>query len=147
MHGVVTTCHTNLGMAWPMVTFQFYSFPSDKPENLSLRLGSSPQVELTVMENDTIPFTCQADGRPTARMTLSREGGSVVSSGLSPLSHSLRSAQCSDTGTYLCSADNVIGQDPGTASVKLYVRCKSVVCVCVCVGRTEEGGRRNKKVV
>ena len=131
MHEVVTTSHTNLGLAWSMITFQFYSFPSDKPENLSLRLGSSPQVELTVMENDTIPFTCEADGRPTARMTLSREEGSVVSGGLSPLFHSLRSAQCSDTGTYICSADNVIGQGPGTASVKLYVRCKSVVCECV----------------
>ncbi|KAK7088918.1 hypothetical protein V1264_024578 [Littorina saxatilis] len=91
-----------------------------KPERLNCTLNS--KIEVTVAENDTVYFTCEADSRPVASITVVRQGGTEVNSGQSPLTFSL-TASCTDTGTYLCSASNVIGQADTSASVKLYVRC------------------------
>ncbi|KAK7105895.1 uncharacterized protein [Littorina saxatilis] len=94
-----------------------------KPERLSFKLGSGSQTEVTVKENNTVLLTCEADSRPVADMTVVRQGGLEVNSSQSPLTFPL-TASCTDTGTYLCSASNVIGQADTSVSAKLYVECK-----------------------
>jgi hypothetical protein len=80
---------------------------------------------VTISENVALTMTCQAEARPTATLTLTKEGSGQVNSSQSPLSHVVR-ASCLDTGHYTCSARNELGSAGSTVTKTVVVNCKSV---------------------
>ncbi|KAK7477510.1 hypothetical protein BaRGS_00031195 [Batillaria attramentaria] len=84
----------------------------------------------TVRENQSVAFTCRADGRPTPNITLvNRDTGRQLRRQSSPLSYSVSRARCEDAGVYTCSASNGIGPDQ-VETIKFLVNCEP---------RTQEG--------
>ncbi|KAK7467746.1 hypothetical protein BaRGS_00037021, partial [Batillaria attramentaria] len=68
-------------------------------------------VPREVTENQSVTFTCRADGRPTPSVALAnRYNGTELASQSSPLSYSVSRARCEDAGAYTCTASNEIGR-------------------------------------
>ncbi|PVD27814.1 hypothetical protein C0Q70_12988 [Pomacea canaliculata] len=88
---------------------------------------------IIVNENSSIEMLCQADGRPTPRMSLviikdnnrvlsSRPAGVIqVMEETGELRYFISHIQCEDSGDYKCEVDNGVGIDSKT--VKLLVLC------------------------
>lgn len=88
---------------------------------------------VSVVENSTITMRCEADGRPTPRMTITKasdnsvlqttsEGNITVEDQKGEITYTVAEVQCSHTDKYICTAANGIGMKD--QSVSLFVKCK-----------------------
>ncbi|XP_076438219.1 uncharacterized protein LOC143277324 isoform X3 [Babylonia areolata] len=85
---------------------------------------------VTVSEGDPVTLTCTAVGRPTAAMSIVKEGvtlkskqqGQVSAVEEATLTHMKDGATCDATGQYRCDADNGEGQ-PDSAHLMVFVNC------------------------
>ena len=99
---------------------------------LSFSLNSVKTTELTLNVSDIVTLTCQADGRPTPKMTLIRPSGDVIANvpqGSPSLADEIKEAtsevtvQCRDTGVYHCDVNNGVGSTQ-RRYVTIFVQCK-----------------------
>ena len=86
---------------------------------------SAPEVtvsptSLTVTQNQTATFYCSADGNPKPSVSWSKiSGKGLVNKDGQDNKLQIKSAGYNDTGNYVCTATNVLGQ--GKKVVKLFV--------------------------
>ena len=99
---------------------------------LSFSLNSLETTELTVNVSDNVALTCQADGRPTPKMTLIRPSGDVIANvpqGTPSIADEIKevtgevTVQCRDTGVYHCDVNNGVGSTQ-RRNVTIFVQCK-----------------------
>ena len=89
---------------------------------------SAPQVIvspnlLTVTQNQTATFHCSADGSPKPSVSWSKISGTgLVNTGGQDNKLQINSASYNDSGTYVCTAANVLGELKKV--VKLFVEGK-----------------------
>ncbi|XP_025102816.1 uncharacterized protein LOC112569287 isoform X2 [Pomacea canaliculata] len=100
---------------------------------LRFQLNALNNKTVTVAENSSIEMLCQADGRPTPRMSFvsikdnnrvlnSKPLGNIqVTEVRQELRHVINQIQCENSGDYRCEVNNGIGQDNQT--VRLLVLC------------------------
>ena len=109
-----------------------YSSLADPTSVLSFSLNSVETTEVKVNVSDTVNLTCQADGRPTPKMTLIRANSDVIASvpqGSPSLSDERKTVtgsvtvQCRDTGAYWCDVNNGVGSIQ-RRNVTILVQCK-----------------------
>ena len=73
----------------------------------------------TVDENTTVMFTCLIEGNPAPTVTWSLNGKILqTTEGSTTVDY----ARCNNTGRYICTANNSIGNS--TKQLMLYVTCK-----------------------
>ena len=105
---------------------------ADPTSVLSFSLNSVETTELTVNVTDTVTLTCQADGRPTPKMTLMRPNGEVIANvpqGNPSVADEIKEVtdvvmvQCHDTGVYNCDVNNGVGSTQ-RRNVTIFVQCK-----------------------
>ena len=81
-------------------------------------------------------LNCTAIGRPTPKITLTKDGkkmdsrpiGDVTPAKVATLTYARDAAACDVTGTYLCEVDNG-GGNASTRDVTLLVHCEYCVCL------------------
>ena len=78
----------------------------------------------TVEENTTVMFSCLLEGNPAPTVTWSLNGKILQTTEGSTTKSSfiVKSARCNNTGRYICTASNIIGNS--AKQQMLYVTCK-----------------------
>ena len=77
-------------------------------------------TSLTVTQNQTAAFYCSADGNPKPTVSWSKiSGKGLVNTGGQDNKLQIKGAGYNDTGSYVCTATNVLGQ--AKKVVKLFV--------------------------
>ena len=115
-----------------MVTFRAISFskgdagspghpgPKGEPgESISVPEVTVSPASVTVTENQTAAFYCSVRGNPKPRVTWSKVNGSKMLNGRQN-KLTVRNAVYGDSGKYVCSATNVLGENKKV--VELFVQ-------------------------
>ena len=78
----------------------------------------------TVEENTTVMFSCLFEGNPAPTVTWSLNGKILQTTERSTTKSRfiIYSARCNNTGKYICTANNIIGNS--SKQQMLYVTCK-----------------------
>ena len=99
----------------------------DPGESISAPVVAVSPVKLTVNESGTASFHCSVSGNPEPAIVWSKlENQSKISqSAVSGGKLLLRNVKASDSGTYRCSAANILGQ--AQAQVQLVVNGKCMI--------------------
>nr|XP_018673109.1 roundabout homolog 2-like isoform X3 [Ciona intestinalis]XP_026696370.1 roundabout homolog 2-like isoform X4 [Ciona intestinalis] len=95
-----------------------------------LRIQAKPEFTLVptsqeAVSGQTVELECQVKGDPRPRIRWSKDGGSLPSqSRVVPLSNGnlrITSVQASDSGEYVCTAENQVGSDSRSAIINVQV--------------------------
>ena len=85
-------------------------------------------TSLTVTQNQTATFHCSADGNPKPNVSWSEKSGTgLVNSDGQDNKLQIKSAGYNDSGSYVCTATNVLGQ--AKKVVKLIVEGKQKIII------------------
>ena len=92
----------------------------DPGESISVPEVNVSPTSLTVTQNQTATFYCSADGNPKPSLSWSKTSGTVlVTTDGQNDRLQIKSAGYNDSGSYVCTATNVLGQAKKVA--KLFV--------------------------
>lgn len=98
------------GVAGPRGTMGLKGDPGESISTPEVTISPATQ---TVIENQTVTFDCSATGNPRPAVSWSKVNESLVEKILSTNDGRLEipSSSYNDTGKYICTAINVLGQD------------------------------------
>ena len=99
-------------------SISLYTLDQAKVENVAIHTAN------TVEENTTVMFSCLFEGNPAPTVTWSLNGKILQTTEGSSTRSSfiVNSVRCNNTGRYICTANNIIGNS--SQEQMLYVTCK-----------------------